>query len=85
MLKRVRELPAKANGRPRDGYAASDVREFLRNTIYDVAEVTHEGKDAKKIAVALRHYIKRNQEQCKGVGVAVRNGKAYLYRKGDAE
>lgn len=84
MLKRVRELPAKTVT-PRKGYAASDIREFLRNTMYDVAEVTHEGKSAKQIVVTLRHYIRRNPEQCKGIGVAMRGGKAYLYRKGVAE
>lgn len=86
MLKRVRELPKPKSPTGRESIVAKDIREFCRNTTYDVAEVINENSKSPKVLVdSLRQYIRLHQEQCKGVGVAVRNGKAYMYRKGDAE
>lgn len=79
MLKRVAELPkrVKSGGEP---YVAKDVREFCRNRTYDVAEVTAEGKTSKSVFFAIRRYLKRNPDKCKGVGCCMRNGRTYLYR-----
>lgn len=82
MLKRVRELPAAKSPAGRESYVARDVREFCRNTLYEVAEVTCEGHGAKAVADALKHYIKGHPDQCAGVCAALRDGRAYLYRKG---
>ena len=81
MIKRVRELPA-GRGIPGHSMVERDVREFLRNTIYDVAEVTVEGKTAQQVTSALRHYIRKHPDQCVGIGAAQRDNRAYLYRKG---
>ena len=79
MLKRVSDLP---EGRTisRDSYVAKDVREFARNRTYDVAEVTAEGKTSQNVYAAIKHYIQKNPEQCKGIGCCMRDGKTYLYR-----
>lgn len=81
MLKRVSELPDAPRGGKRESYAAKDVREFCRNTLYDVAEITIEGKKPNGIAMSARRYIKRHPDQCKGVNVTLRSGKCYLYRE----
>ena len=80
MLKRVRDLPP-GKSPARQNYVAADVREFCRNRTYDVAEVTYEGKRAKSVVDSLKHYIRRHPQQCEGVWAALRDGRAYLYRK----
>ena len=86
MLKRVRELPKPKSPAGRESIVAKDVREFCRNTTYDVAEVTIEGIKGPKVLVdSLKRYIRQHPEQCEGIGAALRDGRAYLYRKGVAE
>ena len=82
MLRRVRELPKPKGSGGRESYVARDVREFCRNRTYDVAEVAYEGKPAKSVVDSLKHYITRHPDQCAGVWAALRDGRAYLYRKG---
>ena len=81
MLKKVRELPP-SNGRGGETLLGRDVREFCRNTTYDVAEVAIEGRNAHSLAGSLRRYIKSHPKQCAGIAVSERGGRAYLYRKG---
>ncbi len=82
MLKRVGRLPKTKKDNRGESYVAPDVREFLRNTLYDVAEVAVEGRRPGNVVAMLRNYIKRHPEQCAGIGACMRGGRAYLYRKG---
>lgn len=79
MLKRVRDLP-KSNYAPRGSYVEADVREFARNQTYDVAEVVIEGHDGKHVADAIKRYLTIHKDKYKGIHVALRKGRAYLYR-----
>lgn len=82
VLRRVGELPeATRPSRRGTSYVAKDVREFCRNTTYDVAEVTIEGKDPKNVIQALRTYIARYPDACRGVRAVFRGGKVYLERE----
>lgn len=79
MLRHVSTLP-ESHGRPDVSYVARDMREFARNSQYDVVEVVIEGKSAVNICTACRGYIRSHPDQCKGIKAAIRGGKAYLYR-----
>ena len=79
MLKRVGDLP-KSNFAPRRSYVESDVREFARNKTYDVAEVVIEGHDGKHVHDAIKRYLTTHKDKYKGIKVALRKGRAYLYR-----
>ena len=78
-VRQVRELPAKVTAK-KESFVARDVREFLRMG-YEVAVVEVDGRKAQSVQAALSSYIKANQRTCKGLKVAVRKGKCYLYRE----
>ena len=84
MLKRVNELPDTVR-KSREGVVAKDVREFCRNQTYEVAEVTvintSDAGHYEQIVQLMRQYLKRHQDQCRGVTAALRGGKAYLCRE----
>lgn len=83
VLRRVGELPEPARPGPRPGasYVAKDVREFCRSATYDVAEVSYEGRSAKNVTAALKAYIRRHPDACRGVRAVSRGGRAYLERE----
>lgn len=83
MLRSVGELPepARPGRRPGASYVAKDVREFCRNTTYDVAEVTVEGRDPRNVVQALKNYINKHPDACRGVRAVSRGGRAYLERE----
>ena len=81
MLQQVSKLPGCASNREGENYVAHDVREFLRQGNIDVAIVTIKDRSPKNVCASLKRYVSKHPEQCKGIGVAFRNGKAYLYRK----
>lgn len=60
---------------------AGDVREFCRNRTYDVAEVEIEGHEPKVLYKTLKSYLAHNQDMCRGVHVAMRSGRVFLYRE----
>lgn len=64
-------------------YAAIDIKEFVASGM-DVARVEHAGKTTSAICALLRKYVRDHPDECAGVGVARRQGKAYLYRKESA-
>lgn len=84
MLRSTRRLPACTRA-TRESYVAGDVREFCRNRTYEAAEVVVEGRSADSVVLACRRYIRTHPDQCAGVGVALRGGHAYLYRKAAGE
>ena len=78
-VRQVRELPARRTTK-QESFVAKDVREFLRMG-YEVAVVEAVGRKPQSVQAALTGYIKANQRTCKGLKVAVRQGKCYLYRE----
>ena len=76
-LVEVRALPPLVD---EPSYAAIDIKEFVASGM-DVARVEHAGKRATSVCALLRKYVRDHPDECAGVGVARRQGKAYLYRK----
>ena len=81
-VRQVRELPQRKTTK-QESFVAKDVREFLRMG-YEVAVVEADGRKPQSVQAALSGYIKANPKACKGLKVAVRQGKCYLYREGAA-
>lgn len=80
-IRPVRELPKpKRVLRQRESYVAKDVREFIRLG-YEVACVEVEGRTDKRVAAALKNYVEHHPDQCAGIAVRQRDGKAYLVRE----
>ena len=80
MLKRVADLPEMGR-KDRKTFVDSELREFARNTTYDVAEVVIPGHKTQSIVVALRKRIRSQPDTYKGIRAYVRSGKCYLVRE----
>lgn len=76
----VRELPAKRKKSHEESYVARDVREFLRLGC-EIACVESDGRPGKHVVMALRNYVRRHPDQCRGLKAFCRGGKAYLVRE----
>ena len=80
MLKRVADLPEMGH-KDRKTFVDSELREFARNTTYDVAEVVIPGHTAHSIYLSLKSCIKKRPDTYKGIRACVRSGKCYLVRE----
>lgn len=80
MLKRVADLPEMGR-KSRKTFVDSELREFARNTTYDVAEVVIPGHTAHSICISLRKCIRKRPNTYKGIRACVRSGKCYLVRE----
>lgn len=80
MLKRVADLP-EVRRKDRKTFVDSELREFARNTTYDVAEVVIPGHTARSIYLSLKSCIEKRPDTYKGIRACMRSGKCYLVRE----
>lgn len=81
MLRRVTEVPNVTHTGGRQSYVEQDIRQFARNQTMDMAELTYEGKRASNISVAVRKYLDKHPDVCKGIVVAKRGEHVYLIKE----